>query len=350
MPKQVKIEMNWLIPELDRQSPEYKLFIDIHRWRRPHQSRTERRFIREFIDVLGCDIDGAGNRIKLVGPDDPVVLWSCHTDTVHNMGGEQKIIDKDGMLKLHPDETQSNCLGADDGAGIWIMINMIKRGVPGLYIFHRGEEVGGIGSGYIASKTPELLEGIKYAIAFDRYGYDSIITHQLDGCCSSAFAKSLADEMNAIDTYLPKFQLDETGVFTDTANYIDLIPECTNLSVGYFRHHGKGESVDIQFMMELLEVMCAIKIDNLVVDEQDWVERLEYSYSYKYSSYTTNSYTASKYTPDDYDTVPWGDNWSMQSMIEKYPHVIEDVLYSYGIGPAELADEIQEMLQLKNYG
>ena len=31
------------------------------------------------------------------------------------------------------------------------------------------------------------------------------------------------------------YATDPTGIFTDTANFVDIIPECTNISCGYER-------------------------------------------------------------------------------------------------------------------
>ena len=101
---------------------------------RPHNSKAEKRFIKEHIDPLGVERDGFGNlykRIKGVGDS---ILWSCHTDTVHIKGGKQNIQKRKGVVSLVPD-SKANCLGADDTAGIWLMREMILAGKPGLYIF-----------------------------------------------------------------------------------------------------------------------------------------------------------------------------------------------------------------------
>jgi len=34
-------------------------------------------------------------------------------------------------------------------------------------------------------------------------------------------------------------------VYTDTAEFTDIIPECTNRSVGYAREHTQEESLDL---------------------------------------------------------------------------------------------------------
>lgn len=236
-------------------SPKLQL-LEMLQYKRPAGSRSERKFINRFIRPLGVSQDACGNLIKTVGPDAPTVLWSSHTDTVHRHGGRQSLTVISDIVKA----PASDCLGADCTTGVWLMVNMIERGIPGLYVFHRMEEVGGIGSSHIAKETPELLDGIKYAIAFDRYGTTSVITHQGHRCASDAFADSLISQLGR------KWERDTGGTFTDTANYVDIIPECTNLSVGYYNQHRSSESQDLGFALELLETVCTLDVDALVAE------------------------------------------------------------------------------------
>lgn len=232
--------------------------MDMLTYKRPAGSKTERRFIREFIHPLGVDTDAMGNLYKRIGR--APVVWSCHTDTVHRDGGTQAISVAAGRVVLAK-TSQSNCLGADDTAGVWLLTEMIKANRPGLYIFHRAEEIGGVGSSHIASKTPNLLTGMDCAIALDRRGTTDIITHQAGGrCCSDAFAGALA---RALGTgYAP----DSGGLFTDTANYTGLIGECTNVSVGYYSEHSAREALDIEHVLKLRQALLAIDTESLPIE------------------------------------------------------------------------------------
>ena len=126
------------------------------------------------------------------------------------------------------------------------MINMIHAGVPGVYAFFRGEERGGIGSHYCAQHRKELFTDIKCAIAFDRKGTKSIITHQGRGRgCSDEFANSLAAIIGMGHV------CDATGIYTDTAEFFDLVPNCTNVSVGYANEHSKNETLDEAYIIAL---------------------------------------------------------------------------------------------------
>lgn len=153
-------------------------------------------------------------------------------------------------------------LGADDKAGMVIMLNMITENIPGLYYFFIGEESGCIGSSNMSRKYSDyvssgLLPDVKKCISFDRRGYSSVITHQMSSrCCSDEFGDELSKQLNEYGFW---FKNDSTGVYTDSAEFLDIIPECTNLSVGYFDEHTLTEKQDIEFL-ELLS-LAILKID-----------------------------------------------------------------------------------------
>lgn len=236
-------------------------------YRRPHDSLTELAFIERFLSPLKLQSDGFGNLWRDVGKN-PSVLWSSHTDTVHRNDGIQALtVSEDGFMWT--DDKDSSCLGADCTTGVYLMVQMIRAGVPGRYVFHRAEESGCQGSRYIATKTPEMLDGIEAAIAFDRYAYNSVITHQSGGrCCSESFATSLAHMLQAKNSKL-SFSSDPNGVFTDTAEYTELVPECTNLSVGYLWQHGKEEVQNLPYLADLLKALRKLTkadLDTLVIE------------------------------------------------------------------------------------
>lgn len=211
-------------------------------------------------------------------------MWSSHTDTVHHDGGLQDLIVDGPWIKAVTGKKRelSNCLGADCTTGVWLMIKMIEAQVPGLYIFHREEEVGGNGSSWIAKNRADDLAGIQFAIALDRMDYGSIITHQGGSrCCSDEFAEGLSFLLG------DNFKADDGGIFTDTANYTKIIPECTNLSVGYFNQHGPNESQNWMFANSLLDKLINLDTSGLIpirdpaeIDDDPWWEK----YNSKYNS------------------------------------------------------------------
>jgi Peptidase family M28 len=177
-------------------------------------------------------------------------LFACHLDTVHARAGYQKVRSlrgRSGAL-YSPD---GDCLGADDGAGIWLMLEMIAAEVPGTYVFHVGEEKGCLGSRWLATHRRDWLSGFKRAIGFDRPGTSDVITH-FGGVrgCSPAFAMDLAWQLSS---HLPQHELTpcRTGGLTDVRHYIGIIPNCTNISVGYHQQHRREEWVDVHYLQAL---------------------------------------------------------------------------------------------------
>ena len=280
---------------------------------RPGGSKSERRFIADYLIGLDLEIDQAGNLSKRIG--DAPVLWSSHTDTVHKQGGQQHIVIVNRHLRLAA-SSKSNCLGADCTAGVWLMREMIIAQRPGLYVFHRGEESGGVGSRHIAERTPAFLEGIQYAIALDRRGTTDVITHQGFGrCCSDAFAVALSGRLGN------GFKPNDTGIFTDTANYMSLVPECTNLSVGYSGEHSKAESLNLDHLLAMRKALLQLDVTGLPVAR-------------------------------DPDAMDCYDDWgltkhapyglSMRDMIIRNPELIADILEEFGVDGTELADELYQ--------
>lgn len=242
---------------------------------RPHGSAMDHEFRRVYLASLpGIHEDAYGNLIVDIG-ESPRVLWSSHTDTVHWYSGRQRLhVDtkKQTIRLARKSRKRSECLGADDTVGVFLMREMILTGVEGRYIFHYGEESGCIGSSDLAANSPETLTGIDFAIALDRMGTSDIITTQNGStCCSDLFAHSLALALGLPYT-------SARGIFTDTAEYVDLIPECTNISVGYYNQHGPDEYVDYSHVGILLAALIAMDQSQLVCSRDPYAPKVQRSY------------------------------------------------------------------------
>jgi hypothetical protein len=233
--------------------------MEILKWRRRAGSKTLDQFIKHYMSHWQLSVDPYGNMYTRIGT--APVMWSCHLDTVHRKEGWQNVkISGTGIITQKG--KKSRCLGADDGAGIWLLLEMINKGIEGLYIFHQDEEIGGKGSKWIVENTPELVKDIKYAIAFDRKATTSVITSQWGVCCSDTFGTSLALGLGMAH------ELDDTGRFTDTDNYKSLIPECTNVSAGYYSEHTPCESLDYLYLVDLRDALFNLEVDKLVVERE----------------------------------------------------------------------------------
>ena len=233
-------------------------------YRRPAGSATEDAFIARYIDTIpGIIVDEYGNRILIC--EGSKTMISCHTDTVHRVAGMQSITSKKGIISLAKNERISNCLGADDTAGIYAALRMIQAGVKATFIFHRDEEIGGKGSAWLAKNCSGWLSSFDRCIALDRRGIGDIITHQAFGrCCSDTFANSLALQLDM------GHKRSDMGIFTDSANYVGIIQECTNVSVGYYNEHSVKETLDTVYLERLINQLIVADLDSLPTCE--WVD------------------------------------------------------------------------------
>ena len=239
-------------------------------YKRACDSPSEQAFIARFLDpVPGMRQDGFGNRYLRLG-DQPTTLFSAHTDSVHVSSGRQPVRQDHHAQVFYQDEGEP--LGADDATGCWILLQLIAQRVPGLYLFHRQEESGGHGSRWLADHSPASLAGIRHAVAFDRRGTTDVITHQRGSrCCSETFATALAAQLGL------NFAPSDEGTFTDTAHYVGLVPECTNLSIGYENAHSGDEYQDYGFLAALLPALLGVDWQRLpvarVCDQAPWPEQ-----------------------------------------------------------------------------
>jgi hypothetical protein len=228
-------------------------------YRRLKRSQTEIDFITRYLDTVpGMYADEYGNRLLL--STGSKVLISCHTDSVHKVGGKQAVkVSRDGIVALSAREITSNCLGADDAAGIYAALRMIEAGVKVSFIFHRDEECGGRGSHWLALHYADWLSTFDVCLALDRRGTeDVIVTQSWSKCASSEFAAGLADQLGMSHRAAD-------GIFTDSANYVDLIPECSNLSIGYRHEHTEREILDLHYLETVIRKLIAVDWDAVPV-------------------------------------------------------------------------------------
>ena len=160
-----------------------------------------------------------------------------------------------------------------------------------------GEEGGGIGA-KVVSDDQALLKQFDRAIAFDRRNNSSVITHQGYGrCCSDAFAEALSDKFNDAGLlYMP----DDGGVYTDTAEFVDVIPECTNISIGYMAEHTDREALDILHFRHLADAVLSFDWDNLPTERDPSVDEFASGNNW----WSGSMYGGAKHNYG-YDTYSW---------------------------------------------
>ena len=223
----------------------------------PHGLEDE---VLQFLPELDKDL--VGNYYKIIGSK-PTTMFTCHLDTADRKQGITRLysIQEDGQEHIITDG--STILGADDKSGTTVMLYLMANNVPGLYYFFIGEERGGIGSHDLANVYDEVeyLKEIKRCVSFDRRKTISVITAQAGGrCCSDEFGQALCDAYNASGLNL---KIDPTGVYTDSASFIDHIPECTNVSVGYYNEHTGKEKQNMDYLIDLCKASVNVDWDKL---------------------------------------------------------------------------------------
>jgi hypothetical protein len=248
-----------------------------------------------LFDILpqNLEMDEFGNLYLKIGESD--TMFTSHLDTATSANTPVTHVFEENIIKTDG----KSILGADDKAGVTIMLNMIEKNIPGLYYFFLGEEVGCVGSRKVAEKhKTQKLDYIKKVVSFDRRGTDSVISFQASQrCCSDTFATALAQQLNKADTTF-KYEKDPTGVYTDSAQFVSIYPECTNISVGYYSEHTFNERQDIEHLTKLAEAVTKVDWNSLPAERDP--SKVEYdNYGYGFGSYGRSSGRYSTY--DDFD-------------------------------------------------
>lgn len=289
--------------------------IDLLQYMRPAYSPVELAFCREHLVPVFGEPDVHGNYILSVG-DNPTIAFTAHTDTVHKVGGLQKLKIEDNVVTT----VTGDCLGADCTTGIWLLLGMIEAGIEGVYIAHAAEEIGGVGSTNLVSDNPDWLSNIQVCLSFDRFGTDSIITHQGGlRTASDSFAHSLSEILG-----MPNLKPDSTGTYTDSAEYACRVPECSNLSVGYHDQHTKLESQDLTFAETLLERLVEADWSALRVERDPTLLEADYHVSTGLTS-----------SDDDQAELE-----SLKRLLVDRPSMVAGLLFEYGLTATHLCEEL----------
>lgn len=200
----------------------------------------------------GIKKDKAGNYFIKIGTS--TTVFTCHLDTY---GDEQESITHHVAATGYVFTDGFTILGADDKAGMTIMLYMIHHNIPGLYYFFIKEEIGGVGSKEALQHHTDLFSNYQRMISFDRSGTHDVITEQKSGrCCSDFFALALCEALNQEGL---QYQPSPHGYFTDSDRFINVIPECTNISVGYYDEHTVDEHLDYFHLQKLAQACVFIE-------------------------------------------------------------------------------------------
>lgn len=189
--------------------------------------------------------------------DIPIALVA-HMDTVFPTPATEVYYDRQKNVIWSPDG-----LGADDRAGIFSIIQIIRRGLHPHIILTTDEEKGAQG----ASKLGELecpFSDLRYLIQLDRRGANDCVFYDCDN---------------------PQFieYVEDFGFVESIGSFSDISMICpswkiagVNLSVGYFNEHSVSEILNVGHMLNTIEKV----IKMLEVKDIPKFEYIPATYSY----------------------------------------------------------------------
>lgn len=224
-----------------------QIFLDL-----PNQTVPcgyEMTMYHDLLTKHGFELKDTHYILKIGNPDTAII---AHLDDVSKNSTKINHILEGGMVKTDG----KTILGADDRAGISLILYMVSNKVNGCYILYTGEECGLIGSSEHAAKWD--LPEIRKAISLDRAGKVDVITHQShERTCSDEFADGLIAMLGM------GHKRCELGSFTDSYSLRGVASECTNLAVGYKYQHTVKETQDLKYLDELGEALIKCDFNSL---------------------------------------------------------------------------------------
>lgn len=164
-------------------------------------------------------------------------------------------------------------LGADDRAGIYSILHLIRLGLRPHVIFTEDEEIGCIGAEKFAS-TAIRIDDLKYVIELDRRGSKDAVFYDCDNPDFTDYVTSFG----FVETY---------GSFSDICEICPKLGVAgVNLSIGYYNEHTSKEQLVISDMARTIRLVEKMLM-NPPTYEFEYIE-LQYSYSYR-SSYNADN-------------------------------------------------------------
>lgn len=259
--------------------------------------------------------------------DIPVALVA-HLDTVFHTPPEDIFYDRVKNVMWSPDG-----LGADDRAGVYSIVQILKQGFKPTVIFTTDEETGAVGAAAITKDFPKAPVDLKYIIELDRRGSIDCVFYECDN--------------TKFEEYVENF-----GFVTSWGTFSDISVICpaweiagVNLSIGYESEHSYSELLYVGHMQATIKKVIKMLQDASNIEE-----------TFKYIPFVYNSKFLSKYyntTPEnDYDG--WDPSYGISRQTWKAWHSSSDVIlecqtcgiadYDYNLFPVKGLDGLTHHL------
>lgn len=217
---------------------DYQLLEQIVSLHQPALMKTMNQFLKKNYKKVTCTKD------YLFAEGDIPVALVAHLDTVFPHPAQEVYYDERKGVIWSPQG-----LGADDRAGVFAIIKIIKNGFRPHIIFTTDEEIGGMGATQLVAAKKEPFADMKYIIELDRQGTNDCVFYD---CDNPEFSK-----------YIESFGfLEAIGSFSDIS---DICPAWkiagVNLSIGYKNEHTMGETLHVVPLLSTIDKVCAMLKD-----------------------------------------------------------------------------------------
>lgn len=176
----------------------------------------------------------------------PVALVA-HADTVHVQLPHEIFYDEKTHVMWSPEG-----IGADDRAGIFAIIDIIRDGLRPTVIICNDEEIGGLGAKAFVHDYPKPPSQINFMIELDRMGENDMVFYSCDN--------------EEFEEYIrPYGFISDWGSFSDIST---IAPQwgvaAVNLSIGYIDEHTKSERLYFDWFFATVDKVKSILQDEMV--------------------------------------------------------------------------------------
>lgn len=217
----------------------------------------------------------------LYGRGNIPVLVVAHLDTVHTKPIKSVWRNYDNSNLI----TSPEGIGGDDRCGVYIILQLIKRGYRPSVLFTLDEEIGGLGAQVFCQAVKKL--DVNFILEFDRRGATDVVAYD--------------DENKELLKAIEKFGFKKSyGSFSDISW---ICPHYkisgVNLSSGYYNAHTKEEFIDFSEVNTIIKKATKILSDKNLLSKK--FEYKEARYGGLYGGHYSGLYNYNYYNDSDYD-------------------------------------------------
>lgn len=274
---------------------EFKNFESIVKMTQPSLKKVMSRWLSEkYTDVIETK-----DYIYAKG-DIPIAL-AAHMDTVFTKPVENLFYDTRKNVMW-----STEGLGADDRAGIFAILQIIRSGLRPHIILSTNEEKGCLGAQELA-KLPCPFEDLRYIIQLDRRGANDCVFYE----CDNPEFVQYVERFGFVEAY---------GSFTDITEYCPAWGIAgVNLSVGYYNEHTYSEVLYVNVLYSTIE-----KVKKMLQEEEIPVFKyIPSRYDYCNYNYWGNGLygwnSLSKNSKDAYEVIRCGKCGDEEFLEDMFP-------------------------------